>query len=221
VIEQCDPRQHPLDRWIVWGAAVTLGVIVVASLVGCSSAAADDGVPPGWDTCNRTQPAETKFHRRANIVGGEKGFTNASVWVTSEAGPQNLNYEWNLVAIMANSAPVGTENVAAYFQGLARGPAQTWAAVSEVKDESNGQSPVMVAHEFNVYTASPDNGGRVGAHVVLSGTGGGTDGLRISGNWTTAIQIDGTPQAVIAVPAGTERIPVRVGNRIRYIRLED
>lgn len=190
--------------------------IVAVLLAGCT-AAASDCLP--YDTYCRAQPAETKFHRQADIVGGIPGFTNASLWVTTAVGKDNTSYEWNSVAIMANYADKG-ENVAHYAQGLARGRGQTWAAVSEVKDESP-HSPVMVAHEFNVYTAHPDNGGRVGAHVVLSGTGGGTDGVRISGKWTTAIKIDGTPEAVIALPEGTERIPVRIGNRIRYITLSD
>jgi hypothetical protein len=190
-------------------------LVLALLLAGCTSHAQ----APVIDTYNRPQPAETKFHRQADIVGGTPGFTNASVWVTSSVGKDNLNYEWNSVAIIANYADKG-ENVAHYSQGLARGRGQTWGAVSEVKDESP-YSPVMVAHEFNLNANTPDNGGRVGAHVVLSGTGGGTDGLRISGNWTTAIKIDGTPQAVLSFPAGTDRIPVRVGDRIRYIKLED
>lgn len=198
--------------------------LLCVTLVGCGIAAAAD---PVLDTFNRPQPAETKFHRDAQFAGGIKGFTNASLWVTTVVGKDNVNYEWNSVAILANYADAG-ENVAHYAQGNARGRGQTWAGVSEVRDQSP-HSPVLVAHEFNVGVSSPDNGGRVGVHVVLSQadpgnpapTIGGTDGVRVSGNWRNAINVTEPVEAVLALPEGTERIAVRVGNRIRYLVLTD
>jgi hypothetical protein len=200
---------------------------LAAVLVGCSTQAADG---PVIDTYNRPQPAETKFHRDAFIVGGTPGFVNASLWVTSAVGKDNTNFEWNSVALIANYADRG-ENVAHYSQGLARGRGPTWASVSEVKDESP-HAPTMVGHEVNVGVKSLDNGERVGVHVVLSQARadqpvpvGGTDAVRISapvqGRWTNAIHVTEPVEAVLALPAGTERIAVRVGDRIRYIRLED
>lgn len=226
-IEAFPSTESVLDRIIFWSAVTALGGILLAGLVGCGAQAADG---PVLDTYHRPQPAETKFHRIADIKGGIHGFTNASLWVTSVAGKDNINFEWNSVAIIANYADKG-ENVAHYSQGLARGRGQTWASVSEVKDESE-HNPVLVGHEVNVGAKSPDNGGRVGVHVVLSQAQadqpvviGGTDAVRISaatqGQWKNAIHVTEPVEAVLALPEGTERIAVRVGNRIRYIRLED
>jgi hypothetical protein len=222
-----DSRYHNnWDRIIFWGSVITGGVIVGIGLMGCGAQAADG---PVLDTHRRPQPAETKFHRVADINGGVPGFTNASMWVTSVAGKDNLNYEWNSVAIIANYADKG-ENVAHYSQGLARGRGQTWASVSEVKDESP-YAPTLVGHEVNVGVKGT-GGERVGVHVVLSQANPstpvpitGTHALRISsgpqGRWGVAIAVTEPVEAVLSLPEGTERVAVRVGNRIRYIKLED
>jgi hypothetical protein len=186
-------------------------------------------------------PLEVKFHRDAmGVTDGTPGFVKAAVWTSTAVGINDKYFEWNDVAILANHANQG-ENCARYSQANARGKGATWAGVSEVCDETYGSIPQpLVSHEFDVWAAGPDYEGRVGVHVVLGdsrvyrGTGSsqsvlGTDAIRISSNqdyakWRVAINVDTVPEFILRIkPESVQngRIPVLVGNKVLYLRLEE
>jgi hypothetical protein len=193
---------------------------------------------PTWQ--DPITPDNFKDHRQVTHQGGTPGFVCANRWVTTYVGPNVTNFEWNLVAIIANEARKG-ENCAAYFQANARSTGNTWAAVSEVCDETFGtQTQTLVAHEFDVWAVGPAKKDRVGVHIVLGDAqvmrGGeaashvvGTDAIRIAssenGRWKTGINFyDSRFDHLIAIPEEAlvnDRIPVRIGNRTMYLRLEE
>jgi hypothetical protein len=195
------------------------------------------GSGPVTPAPNFTQPTELKFHRVAAAAGEPPGFVRASLWVTTAIESNVTGNEWNHVCVIANYAP-GGEHVAHYSQANSRSTGAIWAGVSEVCDETFGQKAApMVAHEFDVWCSAEDSKDRLGVHIVVgdsrvyrdsgkSTVSKATSAIRISSNqsyasWKNGIEFTEMPEAVLSVPAGTERIAVRVGNKIKFIRLED
>ena len=196
---------------------------------------------PSWS--DPVMPGDLKDHRSAIYQGGTPGWVSACRWVTTEVGANVTGYEWNFVAVMANGAQSG-ENCAAYFQANARSTGNTWAAVSEVCDETYGtKQQTLVAHEFDVWCAGNDHMGRVGAHVgvgdsrAMRGVGQpgvaiGTDAIRISSNhpgarWRVGVNFDTTPDHLLAMQEGAlireplgqyiGKLPIKVGQRTVFI----
>jgi hypothetical protein len=197
---------------------------------------------PSWS--DPLTPDGTKEHRNVVHAGGTPGWVCANRWTTSYVGPDVTSFEWNHVCIIANEAKAG-ENVAHYAQANSRNTGPTWAAVSEVCDESFGaRKATLVAHEFDVWCAGNDDKPRVGIHVVVNdsrrmrgrsdaGVAVGTDAIRISdyraagSRWRVGINFDSAPdhllevqdESIIREPLGKYigKMPVKVGGRTVYI----
>lgn len=206
-----------------------MSIGLTTTLVGCG----------GGDIVS-TDPLEVKFHRDAmNLVGGTPGYVKASQWVTTVAGINDLYYEWNSVAILANYADQG-ENAAHYTQANVRGKGATWAGVSEICDENwnKAHATPMVAHEFDVWGRNK-NPNSVGVHIVVGDSaqirGVGVsetvvveDAIRVSSNHSNskfrhAINITEVVDYLLRIPhemVKDGRIPVRVGDNVMYLRLE-
>ncbi len=216
-----------------------------AALAGCGGGGAEGTkaamAAPSWS--DPILPGDLKDHRAAMYGGGTPGFVSACRWVTTHIGPDVTSFEWNLVALIANEAKAG-ENCAFYAQANARNTGNTWAAVSEVCDETYGaKSQTLVAHEFDVWCAGNDHLGRVGVHVVVgdsramrgvapAGVAIGTDAIRISSNqpgarWRNGINFDSTPDHLIAAQDGAlvreplgryvGKLPIKVGGQTVFI----
>jgi hypothetical protein len=216
-----------------------------ATLAGCGGSQGEIKMTaasvPAWR--DPITPDGIKEHRNVAHVGGTPGWVCANRWTTTYVAPEVTSFEWNLVAILANEAKAG-ENCAFYAQANARNTGNTWAAVSEICDETYGsKQQTLVAHEFDVWCAGPDKLDRVGVHVVVGdsravrrvGTPGiaiATDAIRISSNhagarWRNGIHFDATPdylmamkeEAIVREPLGQYigKLPIKVGGRTVFI----
>lgn len=181
---------------------------------------------PSWN--DPLTPDNFIDRRTVMHAGGTPGWVCANRWVTTDVGPMATNFEWNLVAIIANGAERG-ENCVLYAQANARNTGNTWGAVSEVCDETFGtRVQTLVAHEFDVWCSGGDSLDRIGLHIVVgdarrmrgagqSALATATEAVRIGSNgdpgarWRTGISIDkvtevgieikGTPDHVLSVSA--------------------
>lgn len=118
--------------------------------------------------------ANAFFLRTAAYAGGTPGFVNSCLLVeTDVTGVSAISDEWAFLALLNNFANgVGSENVAAYFQGNKYGTAATWGAVVEVIERNAVNNPVLgtVALEVDVSVNGTDNlvaGNRIGVDVVI------------------------------------------------------
>jgi hypothetical protein len=187
-------------RAFLFGSACAVGL----------SACGGDGTKgaasaPTWS--DPLTPDNFTDERAVMHVGGTPGWVCANRWVITEVGADVTNYEWNLVAVIANGAERG-ENCAFYAQANARNTGNTWGAVSEVCDETYGtKSQTLIAHELDVWCSGADSLPRLGLHVVVGdsktmrGAGQsveavGTEAVRISSNgnrsarWRRGVTID-------------------------------
>ena len=194
-------------RALLFGSACAVG------LSACGGEGTKDASSaPSWN--DPLTPDNFKDHRYALHVGGTPGWVCANRWVTTDVGPGVTNFEWNLVAIIANGAERG-ENCAFYAQANALNTGSTWGAVSEVCDETYGtKRQSLTAHEFDVWCSGVDSRPRLGLHVVVgdsrrmrdagqSAEALGTEAIRIGSNgspgasWRKGVTIDAVTEVGI------------------------
>lgn len=194
--------------------AFLFGSTCAVGLSACGGGGKDTASAPSWN--DPLTPDNFIDHRSSLHVGGTPGWVSANRWVTTEVGPGVTNYEWNLVAMIANGAERG-ENCAFYAQANALSTGNTWAAVSEVCDETHGtKRQTLVAHEFDVWCSGADSKPRLGLHVVVgdsrrmrdagqSAESIATEAVRIGSNgnpgagWRKGVTIDAVTEVAIEV----------------------
>lgn len=188
------------------------GLVVAAILQGCGGAGADTlPLNPGINPVAMEQNSfGLKINRQATatdayggglsvtrdttgLIGGTRGHVNATSYTHTVVGRGITAFEWAKLAVLDNWAEAG-ENVAVYAQGNKHSTGPTWAAVSEVFDNS-GLPGAVVAHEFDVWVSGRDAGNRYGLDIVLGDSktmrGGGVASDIVEGS--AAIRIGSSP----------------------------
>ena len=191
-----------------------------ACAVGLSACGGDGtkgiAAAPSWN--DPLTPDNFIDRRSATHFGGTPGWVAANRWVVTEVGADVTSFEWNLVAVIVNGAARG-ENCAFYAQANARNTGNTWAAVSEVCDETFGsRQQTLTAHEFDVWCSGTDPFARLGLHIVVgdarqmrqagqSAEAIGTEAVRIGNNgnpgarWRKGVTIDAVSEIGIEFTA--------------------
>lgn len=112
--------------------------------------------------------ADFQFVREANYSGKVNG-NNSNVIIRTEVEATAGTFEWALLGIMNNRAPISqaSENVAIYGQGNKYSSGNTWAACFEAKDHTGLANPT---------------GGLVGIEIDVCGNGTDNNGYQNAGN---------------------------------------
>jgi hypothetical protein len=101
--------------------------------------------------------ANLRIRRVADYTGGAVGYVNSALQVETTSQNGGNNYEWAGLFLLTNNRDSAHGNdVAMYAQSKKNSTGYTWAAVSELIDNTANPSTSSVTHEFDMRATGTD-----------------------------------------------------------------
>lgn len=118
--------------------------------------------------------ANLRIRRVADYTGGAVGYVNSALQVETTSQNGGNNYEWAGLFLLTNNRDSAHGNdVAMYAQSKKNSTGYTWAAVSELIDNTSNPSTSSVTHEFDMRTTGTDvSNNRICLQLVTSSVDG-------------------------------------------------